>query len=533
MKLRFILFYIIIIFSLWAPSSLKAEQGNSGSIGNKGINGNSGESSLVLDNTNVIVIVADQMRRESMGFWANDSFKGVLNGRSDHVITPNLDSLANDGVVFSQAISNYPLCSPFRGMLLSGLYPNNNGVTNNTRVDRPTVGLRTDITTLTEALAGAGYNTALVGKGHWHNNLPLFDENSNYVGSTEAPGGHFFKGTRYDSYIPPGPPRHGIEYWYQSIGHNHDNPIVYTNDEAISGKPDGQPFYPKRYSAVDQANVIIDYIKNTRGQRETKKPFSIVWTMDPPHSPYKEIEDTDEQIFNQYYKDIAIETLLSRPNVDLVRASPFARYHFSMVTLIDREIGRVKAILKQQGLFENTLIVFTSDHGEMMGSQGLMTKNFVYEESLGIPLIMYLPSKIRHHIDDTLFSVPDFMPTILGVLGLQKYIPRSLDGTDFSAQLLDPDAAKSDRKSSLYYGKGDEFGVRTHQYTYAINAQGELIALFDNKRDPYQLSLLSLDGIPTEDATFLKSELGGWLKHIQHMWYQQKKFPDMINYPRE
>lgn len=482
---------------------------------------------------NVIIIVADQMRRESMGFWSEEKFKGALNGRSDYVITPNIDTLAKNGAVFSQAISNYPLCSPFRGMLLSGLYPNNNGVSKNTRVDRPEIGLRTDIITLTEALNTAGYNTALVGKGHWHNNLPVFDKNNKYVGSTEKPGGYFFQGTRYDAYIPPGPPRHGIEYWYQTIGHNHDNPTVYTNDSVISKKPEGEPFYPKRYSAVDQADVIIDYINNTHGQRQDEKPFSILWTMDPPHSPYKEMADTDEDIFNQYYKDVDIQILLNRPNVDIEKAAPFARYHFSMVTLIDREIGRVLTSLAKQNMLENTLIVFTSDHGEMMGSHSLMTKNFVYEESLGIPLIMYHPKTIQHHVTDLLFSVPDFMPTILGLLALDEYIPESLDGSDFSDAIIHPEANASytQRNSSLYYGKNSEYGVKTKQYTYAIDSDGKLLALFDNIADPYQLKPLSLADIPVEDSTFLKSELGTWLKHINHSWYQQKRYPKMVHYP--
>ena len=94
---------------------------------------------------NVIIIVADQMRRASMGFWQQEKFKGALNGKSDYVITPNLDKLANESAVFTQAIANYPLCSPFRGMLLSGLFPHNNGVTNNTRTDRPNVGLKLEI----------------------------------------------------------------------------------------------------------------------------------------------------------------------------------------------------------------------------------------------------------------------------------------------------------------------------------------------------------------------------------------------------
>ncbi|WP_440877019.1 sulfatase family protein [Thalassotalea sp. PLHSN55] len=481
---------------------------------------------------NIIIIVADQMRRASMGFWQQSRFKHALNGKSDYVITPNLDNLANQGVVFNHAISNYPLCSPFRGMLLSGLFPHKNGVTNNTRTDRPNTGLKTEVRTLTNVLANEGYNTALVGKGHWHNNHPLFDGQSNYVGKATAPGGHFFKGTRYDTYIPPGPARQSIEYWYQSIGHNHNNPVVYTNDKKISNKNDGQPFYPKRYSAVDQANVIIDYINNSHEQRNQNKPFALLWTMDPPHSPYKNLTDTDEQIYNQFYKDVAIETLLNRSNVNIATAEKYARFHFSMITLIDREIGRVMASLQNQGLDENTLVIFTADHGEMMGSHSKMSKNSYYEESLSIPLIISYPKKLKPHLNDLLISVPDFMPTILALVDLKEKIPNNLDGIDRS-ELLISQSRKNNAapNASLYYGKANEIGVRTHQYTYVLNANGQLIALFDNKKDPYQLQSLTLEQIPEQDSKMLKQALGMLLSNIDHPWAVQQKYPSMVTYP--
>jgi len=92
-------------------------------------------------------------------------------------------------------------------------------------------------------------------------------------------------------------------------------------------------------------------------------------------------------------------------------------------------------------------------------------------------------------------------------------------------------ASYTQRNSSLYYGKNSEYGVKTKQYTYAIDSDGKLLALFDNIADPYQLKPLSLADIPVEDSTFLKSELGTWLKHINHSWYQQKRYPKMVHYP--
>ncbi|WP_242618804.1 sulfatase [Alteromonas sp. KUL49] len=485
---------------------------------------------------NLIVIVADQMRRSSMEFWQQPEFQGALNTNSDPVITPNLNALADNGVVFTDAIANFPLCSPYRGMLLSGLFPHKNGVTNNTRVGRPEVGLKPDIPTLTSVLRDNGYNTALIGKGHWHNNLPMFDGNNRFVGTTTAPGGHYFQGTRYDTYIPPGKARQGIEYWYQSLGHNHKNPVVYTNDTELSGVEEGTPFHPKRYSAVDQANVIIDYIGNTRAQRDNNKPFAILWTMDPPHSPYNNISDTDERIFNTMYREIPLGLLLNRPNASIERAKAAAAIHFSMITLIDREIGRVLTTLEERNLLNNTLIVFTADHGEMMGSHGKMAKNVYYEESIGIPLILYFPDKLIPQQDDLLIGVPDIKPTVLGLLGLEHQVPTDLDGTNYAPYWQNSsniDNEPERPKSSLYYGTGDAYGVRTHEYLYVVNSDGNLDALFNNVEDPYQLSPLTLKDIPPEDVTTLQDELGQWLTRINHPWALARKHSQMISYPEE
>ena len=484
---------------------------------------------------NVIIIVADQMRRSAMGFWGKPEFQGKLNGVNDPVATPNIDDLAQQGLVFNQAISNFPLCSPFRGMLMSGMYPNNNGVSNNTRKTRPDVGLKPEVEAITDVLFKQGYNTALFGKAHWHKNRPLFDQNGNYKGTEQAPGGYFVKESNFDTYIPPGEDRHSIEYWYQNIGHRHKNPLIYSNDPyAVAGKKDGEPHRNGIYSTVAQADLIVDYLKNNRNQRDDNKPFSILWSMDPPHNPYDSLDDTDEEIFNKYYKDPAIAQLLNRPNVDVATAEKFVRYYFSMVTLIDREVGKVINTLEKQGLKDNTLIVFTADHGEMMGSHGKLHKNIVLEESLAIPLIVHYPKKIAPRVDDLMISVPDFMPTFLGLLGLSQYTPQNIDGFDYSELFIDENNSTVKRpSSSLYYGQQGQLGVRTAQYTYAIDNQGNLIALYDNQVDPYQTKQLKLEQLAKQDSQLLKTELGCWLAHINHSWVSEQKYPDKVIYPKD
>ena len=475
------------------------------------------KSVQVNDKTNVIIIVADQMRRAGMGFWSQPEYQGALNGVSDPVVTPNIDQLAAQSVVFNQAISNYPLCSPFRAMLMSGMYPNKNGVAQNTHIGR-LAGLKPEIKTLTNVLFEQGYNTALFGKVHWHVNKPLFDQQGNYQGTENAPGGHYIKQTDFDTYVPPGQSRHGIEYWFQNLSHVHNNPLIYSNDPAtVAGKKDGQAHHNGIYSAVGQADRIIEYLQNNRQQRDTNKPFSILWTMEPPHGPYASLDDTDEQIYNTYYNDKLIKKLLNRANVDVKTAEKYVRYYFSMITLIDREIGRILSTLKSQGLEENTIVIFTADHGEMMGSHGKMSKNVVEEESLSIPFILKYPHKLSHRIDDLMLGVPDIMPTLLGLLNLADKTPDNIDGVDYSSIIIDPKSTKVDRPiSSLYYGKEGEVGVRTARYTYALDNSGQLFALYDNVNDPYQLNNLELKDIPKKDQELLNTQLVCWLQSIDY-----------------
>ena len=154
---------------------------------------------------NILIIFPDQLRRYSAGFWSEEPYKNHVFGEPDPVITPNIDKLAKNGVVFSNAISNFPLCSPYRGMLISGRYPEQNGIWNNCFIGR-NESLRDDITTIPDLFYTAGYNTSYFGKCHWLKNDPVFDENGNYIGKTEFPGGQYVN--KYDTYIPPGKSRH-------------------------------------------------------------------------------------------------------------------------------------------------------------------------------------------------------------------------------------------------------------------------------------------------------------------------------------
>lgn len=467
---------------------------------------------------NIIYIFPDEFRRQAMGFWSRPEYAGALNGTSDPVVTPTLDKLAGEGVVFTQAVSTQPVCSPYRGMLMTGTFPPQNGISRNCWAGNNEQ-LKKNAFTLTDILNQNGYSTAYFGKVHWEKTEPLFDVTGNFANSRTAPGGNYIYG--YDTYVPPGPSRHGNQYWFQNIRDNHFNPYSYSSDPgAVGGKSDGQVFKPQGFTAELEADRILRFLKNTSTQkRDMGKPFSIFWALNPPHMPYRSLADVDSAAFNAHYRNLPLAKLLNRPNVSGSRADNAARYYFSNVTGTDKQIGRVLDWIDSSGHKDNTIVVFTSDHGEMLGSHDLMEKNVEYEEAFGVPFLIRYPARLKHHVNNLLLGTTDIMPTLLGLMGLAAKIPPAVRGTDYSGLLIDPKTATVAKPLSAFYlhhegepGAMDgKVGVRTDKYTFAIDKSCQVVSLYDNISDPYQMKNLTFASLPSGDQRLLKMQLGHWL----------------------
>lgn len=521
MKYKVVLIFVIIVFGCQTK--------------NKEIT--KGESSK---KPNILIVFPDQLRRYSAGFWSESPYKEIAQGKGDPVITPTFDRLAKNGIVFTNAVSNFPLCSPYRGMMLSGMYPEQNGIWNNCKVGRDH-SLRNDIKIIPDLFFEAGYNTSYFGKCHWLKNDPLFDEDGNYVGSTEAPGGHHVN--LYDTYIPPGETRHSIEYFYQALKDEHFNPRIYSNiPETIEGKKDGELHLPKIFSAKNEAHQIIRYLKNENGRRDTSKPFCMIWSMNPPHNPWDD-ENTDMQTLHKYY-DIdkypeLNEDFVVRKNADL-EVAKYARHYYANVTSADKYIGLVLDELERTGELDNTIVMFSSDHGEMMGSHSKTGKNTFETEALGIPFILHWPKRLKSGIEDVLFGAPDVLPTVMGLAGLRDKIPNTIEGTDFSL-LLEQEGKKIEKPKAILLMLGNSRGVLTDRYTlclrenkkpWSIDESDKIEAayFYDNLKDPYQLNKIDIE-IEPKISEMLLTHLGRLLKNTNDPWYQSKKHRDLIIYP--
>lgn len=480
---------------------------------------------------NVIFIFPDQLRRYSAGFWSEKEYRDDVVGAPDPVYTPSIDRLAKEGVVFTQAISNYPLCSPYRGMFLTGRFPEGNGIWSNCHKSRD-YGLKQDVATVTDLFSDAGYEIAYFGKCHWAKTEPLFDTKGNFVGSEEGDGGNYVNA--YDTYVEP-KDRHSIDYFFQALKDEHFNPHVYSNiPETVAGKSDGELYLPKKYSTKLESEEIIRYLDNENERYDESKPFFMIWAINPPHNPWTD-ESTDMDTYRKYYdtdKYPDYKELLTRENVDMETAS-YVRHYFSAVTSVDKYIGDVLAHLETKDLLDNTIVVFSSDHGEMLGSHAKQGKNIFKTEALAIPFIVRWPEVVKSGKTDLLFGVTDVMPTIMGLAGLQSYIPSDIDGTDYSSFLVgDKPTVKKPESVLLLLGNGR--GVQTDRYTLGVEAikpsKKECISyIYDNLKDPYQLNRLSLDQLPKVSKRLLK-DLSKKLKDSNDPWAKQKRYGDLIPY---
>ena len=434
---------------------------------------------------NILLVFSDQHRWCDLGCSGNPEVR-----------SPHLDAFARRAVRATGCISNAPLCVPSRGTLLTGLYPLRHGAVSN---DLP---LRPDVTTIGAALAGAGYDTGYIGK--WH-----------------------LAGVPRDRCIPAGPGRFGFATW-KVCNCSHAYLDAYYYDEEDRRIP------IEGYEPVAQTDLAIDFIRSRRD-----RPWALVLSWGPPHDPYFAVPD-------RYLQEYAGRDLHLRPNVPETEALParehrspqasFAareyrspqgrlaprlsreqvtrnyRGYYAHITALDEQFGRLTAALAASGQAEDTIVVYTSDHGDMLGSQGLSNKQLPYEESVRVPLLVSWPGHTLVGTSDGLIGLVDLPVSLLGLAGVD--LPGEPDGLDLHALFVDP-AARGREECYIFdlipchqaaaRGGTEWRGVRTRRHTFARSAADGGFALFDNERDPFQLHNLIDD--PAHAA--LQEELRG------------------------
>ncbi|MFP7299787.1 sulfatase [Neobacillus niacini] len=462
---------------------------------------------------NLIYIFADQWRRQAVGYEGEDQ-----------VITPNIDTFAKEGVIFSNAVTCSPLCSPHRASLLTGRYPSSTGVYTNCKVGADVM-LSPDEIGIGDVLAENGYQTGYIGK--WHLDLPELN-----VAEQPESGA---KG--WDAYTPPGPKRHGFQYWYSYGAWDEHLSPHYWQDSPEKIKVN-------QWSVEHETDKAINFIQN----RKNEQPFALFLSWNPPHSPFDQVPEKYKRLYNREHITLRENVSYSRffvhtgeevdGGIDELKDNQLN--YFAAISGIDDQFGRILQLIKTEKLEENTIVVLTSDHGEMMGSHGLMAKHVWFEESIGVPFCIRWPNVIPKIKTDLLLNTVDIMPTLLSFLGLE--IPRSVEGNDLSDFIVKHQhGGPKEAFISAYPGRKEaieafrsagldnrQFGwraIRTDEFTYVIHhgysPEDESIRLlYDLKQDKYQLHPEKIQNpFKHRIAEDLERRLHNWLKDMKDPFY--------------
>lgn len=420
---------------------------------------------------NIIFVFADQLRPDVLGPYGGTDIE-----------TPHIDALARQGMTFDNALSTCPLCTPYRGMLMTGRYPTHSGILLN-RVD---VSTRQNPRCLAQLFAAEGYDTGYLGK--WHLSAGIQRINELLEGDAEAIEAHTQRNPDVE-FTPPGPDRLGFRHWEAYNYHIDFRDYWFYRDEP-------QKITTGEYETEVLADQAIAYLE---GRRADRRPFLLVVAPHPPHPPF-----APSHVPPGYLERVPAQ-LGWNANVPAHLADTLGlqvRCYLAMVKNLDDCIGRIVRHLDASGLSADTLLVVTSDHGEMHGSHGLTGKCYPYAESVNLPLVMRWPGTIPRGVRAAPLCTPlDFMPTLCSLAGIP--LQNSIDGEDLSDVVLGGTGPARDAVLMMNYtsgyrsfksgGKRPEWrGVRTDRHTY-VKWLGGHEALFDNAVDPAQLRNLADD----------------------------------------
>ncbi len=438
---------------------------------------------------NLIYVFADQLRYSSLGY-AGDA----------NALTPNLDAWSRECTDLCQAVSGHPVCAPYRASLLTGKYTTSTGMVINE------IRMNTHHHTFADVLNENGYETAYIGKWHMY---------------AAQLGNHY---DARNSYIPKGRDRLGFNDYFAGYNFRHE----YNPGTAYYHLDSPEKIYYDRYEPDAQTDMAIAQLQRlSRGSR----PFALFLSIGTPHDPWvpenvpaeclERFRDRDFGLPPNYLPD-------NDPHADeWARLSPqerdslteWMRVYYAMTANLDDNMGRLMAAIREMGLDDNSIIIFTSDHGELFGAHGRRAKNIFYEEAVRVPFLIRWQGRLAEGAKrDFVFNTVDIMPSLLSLMGLP--IPKEVEGTDLSACIrgeadTQEGALMMCTGPTAVFGDGNEWrAYRTKQYTYAVFKADGLELLFDNRRDPYQMENLMGDPAYAETAADLRARMLARMERI-------------------
>ncbi|NNE91955.1 MAG: sulfatase [Verrucomicrobiales bacterium] len=419
---------------------------------------------------NLVIVHCDELNFRTIGCYRDTlpEDQAFMWGKDAVCETPHIDSIAKDGAICTKFYAATPVCSPSRSTFLSGQYSQNTPVTNNN------VHLSDDVITFAHKLGQAGYATGYAGK--WH-----LDGNGKPQWAPERNFG--FEDNRY---------MFNRGHWKQF--------------EIVDGKPrvkargkDGRASYDVKGS--DEKSFATDWLVDRTiefiDEKKDAGPFAYMVSIPDPHGP-----DTVRAPYDTKYSDEKVQkpvTFDKDANSAPSWAKPqqkcnykMASYH-GMMKCIDDNVGKLIAALKERGIYDNTILIFTADHGDMRGEHRRQNKGIPLEASAKVPFVIRLPEKIASGSQiDRAMNTTDFMPTILNLMGVER--SGKEEGRDLAALFTGGEVKGEDITFMRSTGKpGDTKG-----WISAVNPRYKLI--LSDQDDPW---LLDLETDPNELRNFI------------------------------
>lgn len=428
---------------------------------------------------NIISIVTDDQARWALGCYGNKEVK-----------TPNMDRLAREGALFTHAFVATPVCSPSRASFMSGKYGTQVGILDwiTPKQSAAGVGLPEHATPWPLVLQRAGYVTGLIGK--WH------------LGGQAV-------------YHPT---KKGFEHFFGFTGGGNTpmNPTL-----ELEGKD-------KKYTGSLPDILVDDALEFVRTNQ--KKPFALCLHFREPHAPYAPTPKEDSDLF----KDLD-PTVPKYPDLDVAKAKKLTRDYYASVHSVDRNLGRLFAELEKLGLLENTIILFTSDHGYNIGHHGIWhkgngtwiltnntaTRPNMYETSLAVPLLIRWPGVVKGgtRIDQMVSNIDTF-PSVLGMLGVKAPDGYKQEGMDFSPLLRGHKITWRNAvfaQYNLLNGPASKMrSIRTDRWHLVRQYQGNKMPdeLFDLMNDPDEEHNLYADPAQRAVRERLQARLDEWMQAV-------------------
>jgi arylsulfatase A-like enzyme len=423
---------------------------------------------------NILWIFSDQHRGHAMSCSGDEN-----------IHTPHLDRLASEGIRFTRAYSNTPVCAPFRATLYTGKYCTSHGVKS---LHEP---LQPGQLTLPEVLKAFGYHTSHMGK--WH------------LAGGAAP----------TAFVSPFF-RPGWDDWCGWENSNQPWETKYTvRDSTLVKTLPG-------YQTDALTDLTVEWIKRQPADR----PWFHVISIEPPHPPNTAPEPY-EAIFRDKLLKLRPNVPLAHPNLDMFIEK--LRLYYAQIANLDDNIGRMFEALEQTGQLNDTIIFYFSDHGDLMGSHGMMNKGRPEEESANIPLLVRYPKRVpQGRVSDAYISGVDFMPTLLGMIGAD--IPEDIEGADLSDTVFGcreegtEDVILQYEHGPFTPDPGKAFRtILTEGWSYSVFLTEGPLHLFNLREDPYQLHNLLHESQYAKVKEYLNVKLLSRLQAMNDDFFQRAR----------